>query len=145
MEEVQHYKFCPACGSKNSPQDVVCSTCFSDISSVEPLTQDEYNTKKIEKENVNKAEPGETEKLFADFKSAYGTTDKSKASLNKSSYRLYERTKEDEEAEKILKELKESADKFKDASIRKTKEIFETTKDKASDLFKDVSAKINKK
>ncbi len=98
-------KICPACKETNMASEMICIKCGADISSVNIVSESEGT-------NVdNEVQKEENRKTVIDnnsqeFKDVFASELTPKRKIRRE---LYPRTKEDEEAEKIIADIKKSA------------------------------------
>lgn len=128
MEKVL-IKVCPACKNQNMANEIMCVKCGTDISSVKALTELELQEKRDEQLNRNVTRNRETitESDSAEFKKVFADELKPR---QKKHVELYPRTKEDEEAEKIIADIKGKAVRAGESIKNKIKDFFKKIKNR---------------
>ena len=97
-------KICPACRTKNAAHEIMCMKCGADLSSINVAENDNEKMENGTTETENRKTIIESEHL--QFKRVFSEELSSK---RKTKHELYPRTKDDEEAEKIIADMRKKA------------------------------------
>lgn len=124
--EKELLKMCPACKNENNASEIMCIKCGSDISYVKAVSkleiEKEKNDLNIENEKSSNTVPDDEKE---NFRKVFSEELKSNSRRRTE---LYPRTKDDEEAEKIIKEIKQEIIKTKDKIGKRITAIYNDIK-----------------